>query len=151
MIDSFRGKYAFLSNFYPSEISIPYRYLGGYENIVYPTVEHAFQAAKTTDIEWKLRIANASSPALAKRLGRKVPLDSEWTHYKRWNDRRQTVMKVFLVKKFMSIPELRTKLADTGDEELIEGNTWNDTYWGVCRGVGENHLGKLLMEVREML
>ena len=51
----------------------------------------------------------------------------------------------------MSIPELRTKLADTEDEELIEGNTWNDTYWGVCRGVGENHLGKLLMEVREML
>ena len=145
MIDSFRGKYAFLSNFYPSEISIPYRYLGGYDNIVYPTVEHAFQAAKTTDIEWKQRISNASSPALAKRLGRKVPLTD------RWGNKRRVVMRVFLVKKFMSIPELRTKLADTGDEELIEGNTWNDTYWGVCRGVGENHLGKLLMEVREML
>ena len=39
----------------------------------------------------------------------------------------------------------------TGDAELVEGNTWNDTYWGVCNGVGHNHLGKILMQVRQEL
>ena len=47
-----------------------------------------------------------------------------------------------------SAPELREKLLDTGDAELIEGNWWNDTTWGVCNGVGENRLGKLLMQIR---
>ena len=47
-----------------------------------------------------------------------------------------------------SIPELRTKLLETDDAELIEGNTWGDTYWGTCSGIGQNHLGKLLMKTR---
>ena len=44
---------------------------------------------------------------------------------------------------------MASRLINTGDAILIEGNTWGDTYWGVCDGVGENRLGKLLMEVRE--
>ena len=46
-------------------------------------------------------------------------------------------------------PELRSLLLATGNEELVEGNWWRDTYWGVCEGVGQNKLGKLLMQVRE--
>jgi predicted NAD-dependent protein-ADP-ribosyltransferase YbiA (DUF1768 family) len=42
-------------------------------------------------------------------------------------------------------------LKATGDEELVEGNWWNDTFWGVCNGVGENNLGKLLMKIRAEL
>ena len=42
-------------------------------------------------------------------------------------------------------------MEDTNNEELIEGNTWNDTYWGVCNGRGQNHLGKILMKVRSLL
>lgn len=48
-------------------------------------------------------------------------------------------------------PELRTKLLSTGDLEIIEGNHWGDTFWGVCNGTGENHLGRILMQVREDL
>jgi len=46
---------------------------------------------------------------------------------------------------------LKLRLLATGDETLQEGNRWNDRYWGVCRGVGKNHLGNILMEVREYL
>jgi len=49
--------------------------------------------------------------------------------------------------KFADFPLLGSLLA-TGTEELIEGNKHNDTFWGVCAGVGENNLGKLLMRVR---
>ena len=52
--------------------------------------------------------------------------------------------------KFLN-PDLREKLVATGDAELIEGNHWNDTCWGVCKGIGQNNLGKILMEVRDML
>jgi len=44
--------------------------------------------------------------------------------------------------------DLKQMLLDTGDQELVEGNTWNDTFWGVCRGEGQNNLGKILMKVR---
>jgi predicted NAD-dependent protein-ADP-ribosyltransferase YbiA (DUF1768 family) len=53
-----------------------------------------------------------------------------------------------LSRQKFSHPELRQKLLDTGSCTLVEGNTWGDTFWGVCDGVGENHLGKLLMTIR---
>jgi predicted NAD-dependent protein-ADP-ribosyltransferase YbiA (DUF1768 family) len=59
-------------------------------------------------------------------------------------------MKQLLKLKFNN-PDLQQKLIATYPEELIEGNYWHDTYWGVCEGVGENHLGKLLMEIRNEL
>jgi ribA/ribD-fused uncharacterized protein len=133
-INSFSGEHAFLSNFYPSKI---------YPNdIEYSTVEHAFQSAKTDDILAKELIRNAATPGEAKRLGRKVKLRENW------NVIKLSVMLDLLRLKF-SIPELKEKLLSTGDEELIEGNYWNDTFWGVCNGVGENHLGELLMKVRK--
>ena len=61
------------------------------------------------------------------------------------------IMRQVLKSKFTQNPELKAKLIATGDAELIEGNNWNDRFWGVCRGVGQNHLGKLLMEVRAEL
>jgi predicted NAD-dependent protein-ADP-ribosyltransferase YbiA (DUF1768 family) len=53
--------------------------------------------------------------------------------------------------KFSRNPELRVKLLNTGDLQLVEGNYWGDTFWGVCNGKGENHLGKILMRVRKEL
>ena len=134
MIDCFDGEFAFLSNFYPSPI-----FAG---NIWFPTVEHYFQAAKPTNMEEYKAIAAADTPGQAKRLGRKVTLRPDWEEVK------DEVMLDALRKKF-SIPELREKLLATGEEYLIEGNTWGDKYWGVCDGIGLNHLGKLLMRVRE--
>ena len=133
VIDIFDGEFAFLSNFSP-DICV-------FEGIVFPTVEHAFQAAKTLDKNQRLMIAAAPTPGKAKRMGRNVSLRADWEQIK------TDVMYKCLRSKF-STPELREQLLDTGDAELIEGNWWNDTTWGVCNGVGENRLGKLLMQIR---
>ena len=134
MIDRFDGEYSFLSNFELSPFTV--------NGIVFPTMEHYFQAMKATNQEDLLEIAKASTPGKAKRLGRKVKIRPDWEYVKK------DIMLEGLHKKF-AIPELRQKLLDTGDAYLEEGNTWGDRCWGVCNGIGENNLGKLLMRVRE--
>ena len=134
MIDKFDDKYFFLSNFSPSPFRVDY--------VLFPTMEHYFQANKADNQNDYLHIAYAPTPGEAKRLGRKIQLRSNWEEIK------DEVMLTGLRKKFAD-PELRNLLLATGDEELIEGNYWGDTYWGVCNGVGQNKLGKLLMQVRE--
>lgn len=136
-IDCFDGEYAFLSNFYNSPFE--------YDGIIYPTNEHFFQAMKTSNREERERIAAAATPGKAKYLGRSVKLRADW------DTARVMVMKLGLYLKFTTSLELRDKLIATGDSELIEGNTWNDTYWGVCNNIGHNMLGKCLMELREFL
>lgn len=134
MITIFDNEYAFLSNFYESPFEV--------DGITYPTVEHFFQAMKSKDVEGRKKIAAAPTPGKAKRLGRTIELRKDWEEIK------DTVMWSGLRHKFQ-IPELREKLLATGNEELIEGNWWGDTTWGVCNGKGENRLGKLLMKIRE--
>lgn len=134
-IDSFFGKYRFLSNFWPCEIE--------YEGIIYPSTEHAFQAAKTLDEKKRLEIARLDGlPAIAKKVGKTLELRDDWEQIK------ISVMEDLLRKKFCH-QELREQLLLTGDSELIEGNYWNDKFWGVCNGEGQNWLGKLLMKVRK--
>lgn len=77
----------------------------------------------------------------SKRLGRQLDLRPDWDTY------RFVVMRLLLYRKF-SDPRLGQLLLSTYPHELVEGNDWNDTFWGVCRGRGENHLGKMLMEIR---
>lgn len=136
-IKAFDGEFRFLSNFYPCVI--------WHDGIKYPTLEHAFQAAKTTDFAERWRISQLPTPGQAKRAGRSVTLRPDWLQV------RRMVMQELLIQKFILNSELRKKLKDTGRAQLVEGNTWGDTYWGVCRGVGENHLGKLLMAIRSIL
>lgn len=133
-IDCFDGEYAFLSNFYESPIEK--------DGIIYPTNEHFFQAMKTLDNEERKRIAAAETPGKAKRMGRSVKLRPDWEQSK------FQIMKEGLALKFLCHKDLAEKLVATGDAQLIEGNWWGDTTWGVCNGVGKNHLGKLLMEIR---
>ena len=133
VVNSFTGEYRFLSNFYPSVISIDGR--------PYPTVEHAYQAAKTGEPHQRNWIRDAKTPGEAKRRGRRVNIRPDWEQVK------VAAMLILLRKKF-NIPELREKLINTEDAKLVEGNTWGDTFWGVCNGVGDNNLGKLLMKVR---
>ena len=137
MINIFIDEYEFLSNFYPSPI---------YDDTgkEYPTVEHYFQAMKTFNPQERELIRLAKSPGKAKRIGRLVQLREDW------EDRKLDIMEKALIQKFQ-IPKLREKLLATENEELVEGNFWNDTYWGVCKGEGENHLGKLLMNIREKI
>lgn len=85
------------------------------------------------------------SPQKAKRLGHNVELRSDWEEMK------YNVMYQVCKAKFLQNPGLARKLIETGDAELVEGNTWDDEIWGVCNGVGENNLGKTLMCIRDEL
>ena len=136
MIDRFAGEFAFLSNFF----NIPVYYNG----LLYQNSEAAFQAQKTLDSEERKRFSTMN-PSEAKRAGKSVELREDWEYV------RDDIMFDIVLSKFASNPFLKKLLFTTGDEELVEGNTWNDTYWGVCNGKGENHLGKILMKVREVL
>lgn len=131
MIDSFRDEYFFLSNFYPVEIKL--------DGIVYPNAETAFQAQKTLDVEERRKFSMLKNPVQAKRLGRKVKLRDDWEEVK------LEIMTEIVSQKFLQHPHLIEMLLQTGDEELVEGNKWD-----VCKGKGENHLGKILMKIRDV-
>jgi len=135
VIDNFSGKYRFLSNFYPAEVEL--------DGVIYPSVENAYQAAKTLDTEERNKFTKCNATS-AKRLGRNLKLRDGWEKV------RVEIMAQLIHKKFQ-YPELREKLIATGTAELVEGNWWGDTFWGVCKGKGQNKLGSILMLIREVL
>lgn len=135
VIDSFSGAHRFLSNFAPAAVQL--------DGVMYPTVEHAFQAAKTFDFAARTNIQRCATAADAKRAGRRVVLRSDWEQVK------IRIMEDLLRQKFAS-PGMRDLLNATRGRDLVEGNTWGDRFWGVCGGIGENHLGRLLMHIRDV-
>lgn len=154
VIDKFSGEYRFLSNFYPSIINVPILYSGRnhkdetairIQYIDFPTVEHAYVATKSMDPDFQLKVASIEKAGDVKRLGRTVDLRSDWERVK------YSIMHMLVTKKFKTHDDLAHMLLMTFNAELIEGNTWGDTYWGVCNGVGENNLGEILMKVRRSL
>jgi ribA/ribD-fused uncharacterized protein len=142
-IASFHGRYRFLSNFFPSPFTSEYpEILETPGTFKFLTVEHAYQSSKPASPIERQTIYLAETPGIAKRTGRKVQARPGW------DDMKVEVMRYFVEKKFEQNDSLRAMLLSTGSAELVEGNTWNDTFWGVCRGRGENHLGRILMDVR---
>ncbi len=139
VIDRFFGDYIFLSNFCYADMMVA--------GVRYPSVEHAYQAKKTYSIRWQERIRRAPTPKEAKRLGYRVPLREDW------EDVKLDVMRTLVRWKFNPDwhPDLTAKLLATDDALLVEGNTWGDRFWGVERatGLGLNHLGRILMDVRD--
>lgn len=136
-INSFKGNYAFLSNFYPCEVEL--------DGITYPSVENAYQAAKTLGDREGFVYATA---AQSKQMGKLVELREDW------EDVKLEVMLRLLVQKFKfdTLSSAATPgflLEMTKDRELIEGNHWGDTFWGVSFGSGQNVLGKMLMAIRK--
>jgi ribA/ribD-fused uncharacterized protein len=115
------------------------------EGIRYPTVEHAFQAQKTLDLDERVKIGLLKTPAAAKRYGRKVKLRNDWDSI------RLDVMANLVYLKFVKHHDLAEMLLATEDEELVEGNDWGDTFWGRVKARGSNHLGRILMDVRRKL
>lgn len=134
MIDSFYGKNRFLSNFYTCSVRL--------DGQTYATLEHAYQAVKTLDLNERQRIRDVRTPGQAKRQGRFVTLREDW------EETKVNFMRQLLEQKFKQGTSLRKKLDATAPHELIERNGWGDTFWGVCDGVGQNWLGVLLMEIR---
>lgn len=140
-IRGFQGEYRFLSNFYPSPVI--------YENHVYPTVEHAYQAAKSTEFYWIRVIRESGSPGKAKNYGKLLTQGGACRPD--WEEVKVEIMYNLLLDKFQRNQDLQQKLVATGSAYLEETNEWNDTFWGVCRGKGQNVLGRLLMKVRSEL
>lgn len=135
-IDSFRGRYAFLSNFYDIPVT--------YEGLTYANNEAAFQAAKCIRTEDRKQFIYLS-PGDAKRLGRKIHLRPDWEQVK------HQVMADIVEAKFIQNEDLGESLLATGDAYLEEGNTWGDRIWGTVNGQGANMLGIILMETRRKL
>lgn len=135
-IDKFHGQYDFLSNFHPATVL--------FEGLYYANSEAAFQAAKALDVGTRKFFVNMP-PNLAKSEGRRLVLRKDWEQVK------DKVMEDIVRDKFTRNKVLGRQLIATGDTELIEGNWWRDTYWGVCDGKGLNKLGKILMKVRSEL
>ena len=142
-IDDFSGNYHVLSNFSPAPVTL--------DGVQYPTVEHAYQAAKILEPEGREQILAASTPGLARKMGRKLTARPDWPEV------RVEVMRDLVRQKFEDHPDLKNILLATGDAELVEGNTWHDNFWGQCRcsrcaaDRGLNWLGRLLMATRQRL
>lgn len=141
-VSKFVDEYRFLSNFWPAEVS--------FEGVIYPTVEHAYQAAKTIDVGVRELICSEPTPGGAKRAGQELTVQDDW------EDVKVRVMAGLVAEKFFRYPELADLLRATHDITLIEGNNWHDTFWGCCTcdehgGAGGNRLGIILMTVRAAL
>lgn len=132
----FFGPYRFLSNFHKVPVVL--------DGETYPTTEHAYQAAKTFDLDARKVIRVLPEPRDARRAGQNLVMRPNW------NEVKLLVMDDVNRQKF-SIEPCKTWLLETEDWYLEETNTWNDTFWGVCNHVGANNLGKILMKIREDL
>jgi len=149
----FAYEYDFLSNFYSAHVV--------YEGVAYASVEHAYQASKSLDLDQRTIFSFDYNPNLtaarAKRIGQEIKLRDDWDKVK------VRTMRELVLQKF-SQPALKAKLLGTGDAYLEEGNWWHDIFWGVChhkmegktcregehRPFGGNHLGYILMDVRNL-
>lgn len=135
MISEFKDEYRWLSNFAPVKICI--------YGETYSSVEHAYMAFKSDDPEWRLYCQSEATAGQVKRASRTINVKDNWEQIK------VHIMLCFLTKKFEQEP-FRTKLLETNDELLQEGNNWGDKFWGVClkTNTGKNMLGQLIMGIR---
>lgn len=136
-VESFHGDYRFLSNFWYCTVY--------FEGQKYPSVEHAYVGAKIENPEDRYILKAILRPGDARKYGQTVKLSPGF------DDRKLDIMEDLIRQKFAPGSKLAQLLLETGDRLLIEGNRWGDTFWGVCRGKGENHLGKIIMKIRSEL
>ena len=139
-IYGFFGDYAFLSNFTPAYVRL-------WDDLkTYPSVENAYQAAKTFDMELRKPFL-CCSPAESKKLGRKLQIRADW------EDVKYSIMLHLVFQKFHGNQTLQDKLVATDGKYLEETNHWGDNIWGVDhRGdIGKNWLGMILMDVRKCM
>lgn len=142
-ITEFQGQNRFLSNFWACEIDA-YGY-----TVASP--EHAYVMSKTNNLDDRHLIAQIESSGQVKRFGKSITLRPDWD-----DALRLRIMRALTIQKYARHAYLAQRLLDTYPQEVIEGNTWHDKFFGRCHchrcnGKGENHLGQILMDVREQL
>jgi ribA/ribD-fused uncharacterized protein len=137
-IHGFFGPFRFLSNFWPALVS--------YEGREYPSVENAYQAAKFMESEREEFQSCTPKEAKKGSIDRPMCYSTE-----AWYAMRSGIMQHLLKQKFdeKRNPSLFLLLKETGQKHLEETNWWDDTFWGVCEGLGENTLGNMLMQIRD--
>ena len=135
VINKFVGPYRWLSNFWPCVVVM--------DGSTYPSIEAAYQAAKTLDQYHRLRFRCVTARE-AKKIAKQLDLRTDWEKVK------LAVMTELVRSKFKD-RTLAKHLKATWPALLVEENYWGDRFWGVCHGVGNNHLGRILMKVREEL
>lgn len=141
-IGPFTGEHRWLSNFFPCLVR--------HEGMEFRSVEHAYQAAKATDRVEKRMVQIQPKAGDAKRVGRRLrSIRADWDQVK------VGIMRELVAQKFLD-PQLRSMLIATGDDRLVEHNTWHDNFWGWCTcgtarcagALPQNVLGLILMETR---
>ncbi|MCZ2224285.1 MAG: NADAR family protein [Chitinophagales bacterium] len=137
MIKEFKNEFAWLSNFTPVQVE--------FEGLTFHSVENAYQAAKSIDIEVR-RVFVSLTPGQSKKHSRAISIREDWEEVK------FSIMENLCRQKFNKSP-FKEKLLATGNEEIVEGNLWNDKVWGFClkTGEGQNNLGKIIMKIRSEL
>ena len=130
----FGEEFRYLSNFHICPVY--------FEGKLYQSSENAYMAAKTEDLAIREQVAMLP-PNKAKRFGTTIILRPGWVEMK------YDVMSACVFDKFYRNHDIRKLLLDTGDKYLEETNHWGDVWYGVCDGVGQNNLGKILMATRE--
>ena len=143
-ITYFRREFKFLCNFYKTECI--------YDDIKFDYTENAYQTAKIKNKEDRLKYQH-SLPYNCKKIGNKIKIDID-----EWNKNKVEIMSKCIKSKFDLNNLIMIKLLMTYGIELIEGNTWNDKFWGKEKldkkiidgklGEGENMMGKILMNYR---
>jgi ribA/ribD-fused uncharacterized protein len=135
--------YGVFSNLFRCEIT--------FEDRVFPTAEHAYQAGKASKPAVREWILQAPTPALAAMAAHGL---YTWDIVPNWASIKVDRMRAVLRAKFTQHPALRQLLLGTGTRRLVEAGTVNNAvnrFWGEVDGKGENTLGKLLMELRDEL
>jgi ribA/ribD-fused uncharacterized protein len=136
MIKAFKDEYRWLSNFVPAKIVL--------DGVLYLSVEHAYQSAKSDKPEWKRFCQTEINPVIVKRNSKEVILLSYWDNIK------DDIMEYCIRQKYNQAP-YKQLLLNTKDQIIQEGNYWGDKYWGIClkTGEGQNKLGRLIMQIRD--
>ncbi len=140
MISQFRGEYNWLSNMYSCKVV--------HKRKLFNSVENAYMFAKNDTCEDWLHFCLNNPPNICKKESKNIEIRADWEEVK------LGIMYNLLLQKFKQEP-FRTKLLATGNENIQEGNFWNDKFWGICLksnpNEGENNLGRLIMYIRILL
>lgn len=140
LIAGFFGSFSFLSNFYILKNGVCF------EEIFFPSVEHAYQAAKWP-IELRVQFVDVTA-GKAKQLGGMAPKFDA----RKWNKKKYSIMEALVNQKFINNLELQSLLLMLDGYHLEERNSWNDKFWGTdINGHGENKLGIILMTIRDIM
>ena len=132
-IKGFFYEYRWLSNYHDCFIS--------YYGLNFLNTESAYQAMKCKTLQQAKTFCQLSGLE-AKKLSKVISIRAYWDKI------RYNIMSELVFQKYLLHKDLREKLLATGDKYIEETNYWDDVYWGVCDGVGENNLGKITMAVR---